>query len=317
MPESAPGGESRLQEITGLAKGAKRGQKIVLYAKSGPWWVQPFANKPFTDIRWDSTWKSPTHLGTEYAALLVDAGYNPPAKVDLLPRAEAGVVTIARVHGTEAPRSGLKSPKKVRFGGYEWEVRHTPGDRAGVHYNYDPSHAWTDARGWLHLKMTKTPGGWSCAELYLQRSLGYGTYSFVVQDASSLEPASVLGMYTWDDDEGGENYREIDIELSRWGDPAAKNAQFVIQPYYVPANVYRFPAPATPVRYSFRWDPGRVSFRAVHEGSGAVISEHVFTSGTPTPGRETVHLSLYPYGRARTPQQQPVEVVIAKFEYLP
>jgi len=48
-----------------------------------------------------------------------------------------------------------------------------------------------------------------------------------------------------------------------------------------------------------------------------VVAEHVFTSGIPSPGEEKVHLNLYIYGRSRTPQQNGVEVVIEKFQYLP
>ena len=37
--------------------------------------MQPLADEPFTKIQLDSTWRSSTHIGTEYAALLVDPGY--------------------------------------------------------------------------------------------------------------------------------------------------------------------------------------------------------------------------------------------------
>ena len=50
-------------------------------------------------------------------------------------------------------------------------------------------------------------------------------------------------MFTWDDLGIEQNHREMGIEISRWGDAANKNAQYVIQPYYVAANVVRFTAP--------------------------------------------------------------------------
>jgi hypothetical protein len=127
-------------------------------------------------------------------------------------------------------------------------------------------------------------------------------------------------MFTWDDFEAGQNHREIDIELTRWGDPESKNTQFAIQPYYVPANVFRFASPSSTVTHSFRWEPGRVSFRTAQGAAGTrsrVVSEHAFTSGIPIPGGERVHINLYVYGKSRTPQQNGVEVVIEKFEYLP
>src|SRR5882757_1557458 len=86
VPQANPGGPAGIEEIEGRAIGAKAGQRIVLFAKSGTWWVQPTSGKPFTAIAQDSTWKSSTHLGTEYAAILVESGYVPPKTTDVLPR---------------------------------------------------------------------------------------------------------------------------------------------------------------------------------------------------------------------------------------
>jgi signal transduction histidine kinase len=92
VPLAEEGGTPRLDIIEGRVTGAQPGQQIVLYARSGAWYVQPFANQPFTSIHADSTWKSLTHLGTEYAALLVEPEYNPPASVDALPGVGNGVL---------------------------------------------------------------------------------------------------------------------------------------------------------------------------------------------------------------------------------
>jgi hypothetical protein len=131
----------------------------------------------------------------------------------------------------------------------------------------------------------------------------------------------VLGMYTWDDSGADPNHRELDIEISQWGDPLSKNAQYVVQPYYVPANVARFKAPSGPLTYSFRWEPGRVSFRTVRGSATTkhtpVVAERAFVSGVPKPGGEVVHLNLYIFGSAPEPPRNEVEVVIEKFEYLP
>lgn len=89
-----------------------------------------------------------------------------------------------------------------------------------------------------------------------------------MKEVSHLEPAVVLGMYTWDDQNADQNQREMDVEISRWGDPASKNAQYVIQPYYVPVNAFRFMASAGTLTHSFGWEPGRISFRTT-QGSGA------------------------------------------------
>jgi hypothetical protein len=186
--------------------------------------------------------------------------------------------------------------------------------------DYDPANAWTDGNGWLHLRITKQSGKWTCAEVSLTRTLGYGTYSFVVHDISHLEPAAVLGMFTWDYAGEDPNHREMATEITRWGDPASKNAQYVLQPFYIPANVARFDAPSGVLTHSFRWEAGRVSFRTVRGavgGKGAsAVSEHVFTSGVPIPGVETIRMNLYVYSSG-APLQNRAEVVVEKFEYLP
>ena len=148
----------------------------------------------------------------------------------------------------------------LTFSGYEWQVRQIPSDRGGQN-DYDPANAWTDAEGLLHLRLANRDGHWTSAEVILTRSLGYGTYAFTVRDTSTLDPAAAFGMITWDEAALDQNHRELDIEISQWGDPSVPNAQYVLQPYYVPANVARFPAPAGTLTHAFRWEPGRVSFR--------------------------------------------------------
>lgn len=99
IPPADKGGVIQLDVIRGRVTGARSEQQIVLYARSEAWYVQPYADQPFTKIAADSTWSSETHLGTEYAALLVDPGYVPPPLTSTLPTPGRGVVAIAIVEG--------------------------------------------------------------------------------------------------------------------------------------------------------------------------------------------------------------------------
>jgi hypothetical protein len=318
VPEAGEGGPGRLVKIAGRVQNARNGQRIVLYARSGGWWVQPLANEPFTAIQSDGSWRNDTHVGTEYAALLVDAEYRPAARADRLPDLGGQVAAIATVKGVAEVARPLRT---LEFSGYIWHVRQVASDRGGPN-EFDPSNAWTDADGALHLRIAGEPGRWTSAEVILTRSLGYGTYSFVVRDVSLLEPAAALGLFTWDDLGVEQNHREMGIEISRWGEAANENAQYVIQPYYVPANVVRFTAPPGRLTHSFRWQPGRVLFKTVAGAHGErmaprVIARHELTSGVPTPGSETIRMNLYVFGYSSTALKQGAEVVIEKFEYLP
>ena len=317
IPPADRGGPDTLDVIEGRVSGAQRGQRIVVFSKSGVWWVQPEFRQPFTEIRADSTWTTPTHLGTEYAALLVDAGYRPPLSTETLPKEGEGVAAVTVAPGNASARAAHHT---VQFSGYEWIARSAPSDRGGTN-DYDPANAWTDEQGAMHLRIAGEAPRWTCAEVRLTRRLGYGSYRFVVREVSHLEPAAVLTLFTWDGPAADQNHREMDIEISRWGNPNAKNAQYVVQPYYVAANVWPFEAPAGVLTHLLRWEPGRLTartFRGADPAPGAKpVVEHTFTSGVPAPGNEMLRMNLYVFRRSTIALKQGTEVVIDKFEYLP
>jgi signal transduction histidine kinase len=99
IPLAGEGGPDKQDSIEGRVTRARAGQQIVLYARWGPWWVQPLADQPFTKIDADSKWKNSTHFGMEYAALLVEPEYRPPATMDALPNEGAGVIAVAITKG--------------------------------------------------------------------------------------------------------------------------------------------------------------------------------------------------------------------------
>src|SRR6266849_6617083 len=94
IPPAAQGGRERVDTISGSVSGARPGQRIVVYAKSGPWWVQPWPEHPFISIQPDSTWSTQTHLGYEYAALLVNTDYHPAPTIDGAPTMSGSVLAL-------------------------------------------------------------------------------------------------------------------------------------------------------------------------------------------------------------------------------
>ena len=313
VPRAGDGSPDRLEQIAGRVNGALPGERIVLFALSGMWWVQPAQDHPFTAIQPDSTWSARTHPGSQYAALLVDAGYRAPVTVPALPEKSGPVRALAVVKGTPPE----EPPLFLQFSGFQWELRPPPGDpRAGWQDSALKS-AFTDAHGYLHLRVWKQGERWVRSEIKLSRSLGFGSYRFVIEDVSHLEPSAIFALFTWDEDGPP---REMDIEISRWGEPQDKDAQFVVQPYAVPANTFRFDTPPGRLSYWMDWEPGRVSFRTFRgsaPGPAGMVAQHVFTSGVPSAGSERIHMNAYNYGNPQRRLQHEFEVVIEKFEFLP
>jgi len=321
IPRADVGGPDKLDNIKGRVIGFQPGQQIVLYAKSeGLWWIQPFTDRPFTSIQGDSRWKNQTHLGTEYAALLVDQEYKPAQTTETLPVPGGGVVAVAVTKG-QGPAPAEAPVKTLHFSGYDWAVRSGASYRGGSRNSFDTANAWTDESGALHLRVTRRNPNWISAEVKLMRSLGYGTYRFRVRDISHLEPSAVLTVSTWDGVGIEDNGHELDVEISCWGFLDNDNAQYVVQPYYIPVNIVRFRAPAGSLTHSIHWEPEQVTFSTAAGSRDAptarIINEHVFTSGIPRAGGDSVRMNLYVFGQGQIPLKNETEVVIDKFEYLP
>src|SRR5262249_45864159 len=179
LPPAGEGSADKLERIEGRVRGAQRGQQIVLLARSGVWWVQPFEADPLTAIQPDWTWKNSTHPGMGYAALLVSAGYRPPPTMRVLPQKGGPILAVATADERILARPAVKT---LHFSGYEWKIRQTPSDPGGSRNMYDPANAWTDERGLLHLRIAGQPDRWTSAEVSLTHSLGYGSYRVVVRD---------------------------------------------------------------------------------------------------------------------------------------
>ena len=74
--------------------------KVVIYCYTGgKWWVQPYADNPYTDVQ-GGKWSTDIHLGHQYAALLVNPStYKPTATAHNLPGIGHGVLARVQVNG--------------------------------------------------------------------------------------------------------------------------------------------------------------------------------------------------------------------------
>jgi len=135
--------------------------------------VQPLVTHPFTKLAAQASemkWTNATHLGTEYAALLVEPGYHRPPAPDDLPKLGASpsgsVVAMARTKGAESPPS-----KILEFSCYQWRLRDAPSSRGRANNNYSSRNVGTDASGALHMKIARDGDDLTCSEISLTRSM--------------------------------------------------------------------------------------------------------------------------------------------------
>ena len=175
-----------------------------------------------------------------------------------------GVATLVVLTTTSSGPVGASTPNTLSFSGYTWTIKSGP-HKMGPGPNYfSQSNAWVDDQGHLHLAITKSGTHWTVGEVYATTSLGYGTYTWVVDSrVDELDPNMVLGLFTYANARAY-HHREIDVEASRWGnifDPT--NAQFVVQPSGRRGNLLRITEqPTLPATFSFRWTATSLTFSA-------------------------------------------------------
>jgi len=93
------GGAGSRGDISGKVVGVENPNiyKMVIYAQTDHWYVQPLADAPFTEIQRDGKWSNWTHLGDNYAAILVTPSYQPSAVIDALPVTGEEVLAVVTV----------------------------------------------------------------------------------------------------------------------------------------------------------------------------------------------------------------------------
>jgi len=323
-PRAGLGGEAETDTIGGKASGINpEDARILLYAHaSDRWWVQPAADRPLITIGANGNWQTETHLGFEYAVLLVDKSYAPAAQLPALPSNSDCVWAQIHVQGSSqsVPRRATASvaPRTIRFSNIDWFVKRERSGPGPNQFSDSEDNVRVDAEGRLHLQITNRGGTWFCAEVIASQSLGHGTYRFSVSSSlADLDSSVVLGMFTWSDDPQFA-HRELDVEISRWGVADAEDAQFVIQPWDRKGHRVRFTIPRTPGSvHTFTWSPTNVAFES-RTWEGTTIRKNTLSNGVPPAGPDThPRINLWLFNTVPPRDGRPVEVVIDSFEFIP
>jgi hypothetical protein len=166
------------------------------------------------------------------------------------------------------------SPAKyLDWAGLRWQVREGGGAPCATD-RWNPQGVWVDARGWLHLKLSRLPSGqFACTELWAVNStaaiepMGYGSYEFDVSGPlGAIDRHVVLGMFMYPLPENGpDETNELDIEISRWGKSTRNPLNYTA--WYASRKgraTQTFPIgdEVTEASFSMDWKPGHVDFQS-------------------------------------------------------
>ena len=220
-------------------------------------------------------------------------------------------------------KAGLRT---IRFSDYTWHVKasEAPTGPGPNYFSGEPADVWVDKLGRLHLRIVKRGGRWYCSEVYSAKAFGYGTYAFTLASrVDQLDKNTVLGLFTWDDNDPAYAHREIDIEFTRWGDEAAANAQFAVQPWDHPGHRHLFDMALSSVfsTHSFHWKAGDVLFSS-RRGHAPALAETIETwsytgADIPPAGAGNARINLWLTDGTSPSNQQDVEVVVESFRFTP
>lgn len=221
------------------------------------------------------------------------------------------------------PHFNAMAQRSITFSGYQWLVKAGSGGPGPNHWSDSDSSVWLDNSGYLHLKIRKSDNIWYCPEVYLNSSLGYGTYKFVVEsDLAQFDKNIVVGLFLYEDDT-----KEIDIEFARWGNALTVPGWYTIQPPpYTAANQHNFDIDSGFLlsSHSFDWLPDKTYFRSI-KGVEEVVppnnnlfAEWTYT-GTPQPtaGNERLHINFWLFQGLQPSNKKDAELVIRKVEFKP
>lgn len=286
--------------------------KVVLWAKTNQWYIQPFIASPFTKINNDGSWASYTHPWTRIVALLVNNSYVPGDIRQDHPALQNGVIAW-----DEKPEP---SPdKKLSFSGYSWFIKDGTQMGPGPNYFSDSSSCvFLDNLGRLHLKTALLDGNWNCGEVYLEQALGYGLYTYQIEGrVDNFDINSVFSGFIYESLQ-----RELDIEFSKVL-AMPNNMQFVIQPYTVPGNIQTFMVGnQTTSTHQIFWYPDSVIFRSwyglsLQPQAADIINEWTYKGPhvPPAEGNERMRFNLWLFEGKAPKSNTADEAIIKNFTF--
>jgi|SRR5665647_336420 len=197
----------------------------------------------------------------------------------------------------------------LKWKGQNWYLT---DNRSGPNNNYwNNTGAWIDNQNRLHLTIVEDEGIWKCTMLRSQHRYLYGTFTWTVASpVYSFDKNSVVGLYTYLDD-----YNELDIETSRWGQTREKKLWYSVQPYEIEGNNQGYQVPSsitgTNTIYRIEWKPTYVRFTSMQENE-EIIADFNYTNVSGIP-QEPEEISMNLWLIAPPSNEKNIELVISDF----
>jgi len=268
--------------------------------------------------------KDNTGRGTRYELIVLTAP-NQPAAAAIKPGLQKAMPNLP-----VAALQFVYRDERIEFGGHTWAVkkfaRMDPGPNR---WTDDKAAIFLDKKNHLHLGIVKDAKGWACTELVCNYALGFGTYTWTFRtDLAAFDSQAVLGLFTYENSANKQGIpdKEIDFELSRWGQPKNELGQFVVQPYLGPGkkNIDRFPVPAgakLPLVAKYVWGTNTVDATCT-DAAGKVLRKWNYQTNAepgaavpPAAGKERAIMNLWLFEGKPAKGGKPVRVVVEGFEF--
>ncbi|TAN71160.1 MAG: hypothetical protein EPN17_02285 [Methylobacter sp.] len=226
------------------------------------------------------------------------------------------------------PSNAAAQNQILSFSGYTWRVRSGYGGPGPN--DWDTANVWLDKKGYMHLKISKVDGRWRCAEVETTQHLGFGRYQFQVIGAlDRLDRNVVLGLFNYPtQDIGVDASNEIDIEFANWGNPDYPPGNYTV--WAAEANLkprhyaFDFSLPSATSTHRFTWTKESVYFQSLSGRRNNNLAEFAHWTFHPKAYEQLIpqnplpiHINLWLYQGQEPTDNQPVEIVIKQFSFIP
>lgn len=184
----------------------------------------------------------------------------------------SGIVAAVGISGGTAKNF---TNDQLTWSGYTWIY----DNAQGTYIKTDPSHAWVDDKGYLHMYLSYLGGSsWMGCNMNTANSYRYGKFIYKTVGQTMNFPTGVtLGMYTYYNDSN-----ELDIEVE--SDDSIHHVSYTVQPGNT-GQCYLDVANGSPylttnnLTYVIDWKPTSVAFSVLTE-SGTIISSWTYSDAS-------------------------------------